>query len=192
MILFLSSENPCKKSRLPSTSVTLPPHLLLIHLHFIVPHISLHHCCALFPLAHVQVSRSHSLLLPEPELHTLFRAFSTPTPSIIMTIYTARTVILHHPACHIPCFLLSPHFYHPSVPSGIRSFYQWSGASALSGARSRSRWEAWCWKDSAQGRRTQKSNCTAASLKPPQWLCLHLSNTHQLFGWLLTPQKTSA
>lgn len=96
-----------------------------------------------------QTSGSHSLPPPEPELHTLLRAFSAPTPSTVMIVHIARTVILHHPACHIPCFLLSPHFYHPSVPSGIRSFYQWSGASASSGVRSRSQWEGWCWKDSA-------------------------------------------
>lgn len=189
MIPFLSLENCYKKSRLPSTSVTFPStSFTLIHLHFIVLNISLHHCCALLALAHVPGQWE-----------------SFPSSSSAWITYTAQGFFspnsfnnndhihsknLHHPACHIPCFLLSPHFYHPSVPSGIRSFYQWSGASASSGARSRSRWEGWCWKDSAQGGRTEiKLYCCEPEAL--QWLCLNLSNTHQFFGWLFIPQNPS-
>lgn len=91
--------------------------------------------------------------------------FCTKLLKYIMITYTVRTAILHHPACHILCSLLSPHSYHLSVPSGIRSFYQWYGASALSSVKSRSRWEGWCWKDSRQGGRIQRlSNSITAKM----------------------------
>ena len=85
-------------------------------------------------------------------IHCYVFFFSTHLLKCITITYTIRTAILHHPACHILCSLLSPHSYHLSVPSGIRSFYQWYGASASSSVKSRSRWEGWCWKDSRQGR----------------------------------------
>lgn len=83
--------------------------------------------------------------------------FCTQLLKYIMITYTVKTAILHHPACHILCSLLSPHSYHLSVPSGIRSFYQWYGASASSSVKSRSRWEGWCWKDSRQGKQNTET-----------------------------------
>lgn len=91
---------------------------------------------------------------------------------------TRGTVILHHPACRILCSLLSPHSYHLSVPSGIRSFYQWCGASVLSGAKSRSRWEGWYWKDSRQRRQnTETLNSPAMKMRPSSGSVP--SNAHQ-------------
>lgn len=143
-----------QKSRLPSTSVTFPSTSFITYPFAF-------HCVTDLPPSLLCATSTGTCARPVGVISFFFQSLNyihcsgllqSPTPSIIMIIYTARTVILHHPACHIPCFLLSPHFYHPSVPSGIRSSYQWSGASALSGVRSRSRWEGWCWKDSAQGR----------------------------------------
>lgn len=113
-----------------------------------VHHSAVHHFCW-----HVcQTKGSHSFPPPEPQLHTLLCfLFSTQLLKYIIIIYIVRTMNLHHPACHILCSLLSPHSYHLSVPSGIRSSYQWYGASASSSVKSRSRWEGWCWKDSGQG-----------------------------------------
>lgn len=142
-----------QKSRLPSPSVTFPSTSFLTY-PFAFHHVtglSSSQCCALLPQHVCQTNGSHSFPPPEPELHTLLCFFfSTQLLKHIMIIYTIRARILHHPACHILCSLLSPHSYHLSVPSGIRSFYQWYGASALSSVKSRSRWEGWCWKDSRQ------------------------------------------
>ena len=137
-----------QKSRLTSPSVTFPSASFVIYL------FAFHHVTDLPP------SQCCALLLPvcapdqrKPELHTLVGFFfSTQILKYTRVIYTVRTAILHHPACHILCSLLSPHSYRLSVPSGIRSFYQWYGASASSSVKNRSQWEGWCWKDSRQGR----------------------------------------
>lgn len=68
-----------QRPRLSSSSVTpsLPPHLLLILLHFIVSHISFHHTAAHYLCWHAcQTKGSHSFPRPQPQSHTLL--FSVP------------------------------------------------------------------------------------------------------------------
>lgn len=147
---------PCKNLHsLHHLRPSLPPHLLLFHLHFITfrsPLLAVlcpspAGMCA-SPMEVIPFLLQSLNYIPCPG----FFFFSTQLLRYITVIYTVRTTILHHPACRILCSLLFPRSCHLSVPSGTRSFYQWYGASASSSEKSRSRWEGWCWKDSRQRR----------------------------------------
>lgn len=154
MVLFHSLKNPCKNlDYLHHLGPAFPSHYLSICISssYRSPFIAVL-CTTAAGMYARPLEVIHFFLQSLNYIHSWFFFSSTQLLKYITITYTVRTEILHHPACHIPCSRLSPHFYHLSVPSGTRSSYQWYGASALSGVKSRSRWEGWCWKDSRQGR----------------------------------------